>query len=109
MTEKKELRLWQLLLLLFTLSAAAPSLPHDCITSYGLFGEVKSSVLTEAADTGASLISSRITVRESQKGIRVFNIWFNLWAAVVCLRFLQSVRKLPRSDTIVAKKVRMND
>ena len=46
---------------------------------------------------------------QTAKGINVFNIWFELLITIVCISICANLIKLPRGDTIVTLKVRMDD
>lgn len=101
--------LMRLFLLLFVLSVTAPIIPCSYIPNYGLFGELKSSVIASEDREEISEISAKIHIREKQKGKNIFNFWLLLLAHIVCVRLLAHSFPLPRADTIVAKKVRMNN
>lgn len=101
----KSLRLF---LLLFTLSATVPIFSCGYVSSYGLFGEMKSFVAVNENKEEISEVSSKITVQRKQKGKNILNVWFLLLANIVCLLLLAHSIKLPKADTIFAKKVRMN-
>lgn len=107
---KKEKRYFlQLFILLFIIFAAVPTLSTGWINSYGLFGEVKSSIFLRETLEEFSEISSKMNARETVKGINVWNKWLLLWMAVVCLILTICIYLLPKENTIVAKKVRMDD
>ena len=46
---------------------------------------------------------------QTAKGVNTFNIWFEILIAVVCISFFANLVNLPRGDTIVTLKVRMDD
>lgn len=99
----------RLFILLFTISVAVPTFSAVWINSYGLFGEVKSSIILKEASEEFSDISSKMNIRKAVKGINVWNKWFWLWVMVVCLSLTICIYNLPKEDTIVSKKVRMDD
>lgn len=108
--EKKDIRyLWQLLCLLFIISVTVPALPAGSICSYGMFGEIASSTVVEEATEEISLLSSRITVRNLRKGNHIYNPWLLLRIVVICIGLLACVYRLPKGDTLVARKIRMDD
>ncbi len=109
MTKKNCRYLMRLFLLLFALSATVPIISYSYVPSYGLFGELKSLVVVNGNKEEISEVSSKITVRKKQKDKNIFNLWLLVLALISCLRLLAHSIKLPKTDTIVAKKVRMNN
>lgn len=109
MTKKNSQRLMRLFLLLFALSVTVPIIPCSYIPSHGMFGELKSLVIVNENSAEIGDTSSKITVRRKQKGKNIFNLWFLVLANIACLLLLAHSIKLPKADTIVAKKVRMNN
>lgn len=109
MTKKNSHYLMRLFLLLFVLSATVPIISCSCVPSYGLFGELKSLVVVNEDKEEISEISSKVTMRRKQKGKNIFNLWLIVLAYIVCLELLAHSTKLPKADTIIAKKVRMNN
>ncbi len=101
--------LMRLFFLVFILSVAVPASPYSFVPGYGLFGELKSLVVINEDKEEISEVSSKITVRRKQKGKNIFNRWLFVSAYIVCLRLLACSIPLPETDTIVAKKVRMNN
>lgn len=95
------------LLLLFTLFV---TIPYACtyVPVYGLFGELKTAAVVNENREESAEVSSKLTVRKKQKGENKFNVWFFISADIACLRLLAHDINLPKTDTIVAKKVRMN-
>ncbi len=109
MTKKNSHYLIRLFLLLFALSVAVPIISYSCVSIYGLFGEMKSLVAVHENKEEISEISSKVTVRRKQKGKNIFNLWLIVLAHIVCLQLLALSIKLPKADTIIAKKIRMNN
>lgn len=109
MTKKNSHCLIGLFLLLFALSVTVPIIPYSYVLNYGLFGELKSLVVANENKEEILEVSSKITVQRKQKGKNIFNLWLLVLAYIVCLRLLAHDTKLPKADTIVAKKVRMNN
>ena len=112
METRDVLRHWilRLFLGLFTISVSAAILPCGIINVHGLFGEVTAHVIVK--DKEQEIVSIKdVNHKKSQtvKGINILNIWFELLITVICIRFCANLRKLPRGDTIVTLKVRMDD
>ena len=97
------------LFLLFTLYLTVPIISYSCVPSYGLFGELKSLVVVNENKEECGEISSKTTVQKKQKGKNIFNLWLLVLVYIACLRLLAHSIKLPKADTIVAKKVRMDN
>ena len=79
------------------------------MSSYGLFGELKTLIVINENKEETAEVSSKVTVQKKQKGKNIFNLWFYFLVLITCLRLLAHRIKLPKADTIVAKKVRMNN
>ena len=43
------------------------------------------------------------------KGINIYNIWFEVLICVICMIYIQYIFRLPREDTIITFKVRMDN
>lgn len=100
----------RLLFAFFTLSVSVTVIPCGVINSYGLFGETTGSFITE--DKEQAIVNENAkTINKNQKikGINIFNIWFEFFVLVICIRFIEYLIKLPRGDTIVTLKVRMDN
>lgn len=108
MTRKNSYCLMRLLLL-FALFAAIPISSYTYVSSYGLFGELKTLIVANENKEEIAEVSSKATVQKKQKGKNIFNLWIYFLVWITCLRLLAHSIKLPRADTIVAKKVRMNN
>lgn len=107
--KKNKQWLLNLLILLFTVSVSVTVLPCGVIHTYGLFGEVTSSTVTDDAESGISDESQIFTRRKQVKGINIYNIWFEILIGIVCMIFVEYGLRLPRGDTIVTLKVRMDN
>lgn len=106
--DKKKQLLTRLFILLFSISISVAVIPCGLINIYGLFGEVKAQMITQ--DDENEIIERHIANKvEKLKGINIFNKWYELWIMVVCLVFIVYCSRLPRRDTIVTLKVRMDD
>ena len=109
MDRRKYWRL-RLFFVLFTMSVSVAILPCGIINVHGLFGEVTAHVIVE--DKEQEIIGIKDVVYkkvQTAKGINILNIWFELLIIVVCIIFCANLFKLPRGDTIVTLKVRMDD
>ena len=96
--------------MLFTISVSVAILPCGIINVNGLFGEITAHVIVE--DKEQEIISIKdadYKKVQTAKGINILNIWFGLLITVVCITFCANLIKLPRGDTIVTLKVRMDD
>lgn len=109
MTKKNNHCLMRLFLLLFTLYVTVPIISYTYVLSYGLFGELKSLVVANENKEEILEVSSRINVQRKQKGNNIFNLWLLVLAYITCLRLLTRSNKFKKIDTIVTKKIRMNN
>jgi hypothetical protein len=109
--EMKNKKQWfiRLLILLFTVSVSTTVIPCGIINTIGLFGEVKSSVVTEDKETEKANVSQRFVKRQQAKGENIYNIWYEVWVCIICMILIFYMLRLPRGDTIVTLKVRMDD
>lgn len=100
----------RLFLALFTVSVSVAIIPCGIINAYGLFGEIKAVSVTEDKDQIVANVKA-YCYKETQKikGINIFNIWFELLVSIICICFTAYMIKLPREDTIVTLKVRMDN
>lgn len=98
-----------LFFLLFTISVSFTIIPCGIVNSYGLFGEVVHSVMTEDKGQEITDIESKNYIKKQKvKGVNIINIWFEILIAMVCMIFWEYIIRLPRGDTIVTLKVRMD-
>ena len=96
--------------MLFTLSVSVAVLPSGSVNVHGLFGEIKASVITEDKDRiTEATASEQMQKIQKAKGMNVFNRWFELWILVTCICFVAHFIRLPRRETIVTLKVRMDN
>ena len=108
--DRKKYWILQLFFVLFIMSVSAAILPCGIINVYGLFGEVTAHVIAE--DKGQEIIHIKDAGHkkvQTAKGINILNLWFELLITVVCISFCANLIKLPRGDTIVTLKVRMDN
>lgn len=109
MKNKKSSFFLRLFILLFTISVSVTILPCSSIYTIGIFGEVKSFTITEDNNLFEELEKQvHVKFRKCQ-GINIINIWYELWYSIICMIFLMYIGKLPRGDTIVTLKVRMDN
>ena len=94
----------RLFFVLFTISVSVVILPCGIINVHGLFDEITAHVIVE--DKEQEIISIKV---QTEKGINILNIWFELLITVLCITFCANLIKLPRGDTIVTLKVRMDN
>ena len=98
----------RLFIIFFTLSISVAVIPCGVINVYGPLGEVYSSTSIEA-ETENEQIKSETSKYQKIKGINIFNIWFILCIIVMYISFFEYVIRLPRADTIITLKVRMDN
>ena len=99
----------RLFILFFTASISVTILPCNSVYSLGLFGEVKSSTVIEDNKFQEELEKQVCTKIRKYKGINIINIWYELWCSIICMIFALYIGKLPRGDTIITLKVRMDN
>ena len=108
--DKRKYWVIRLFIVLFTMSVSVAVLPCGIINVHGLFGEVTTSTVVEDKDQEVANIKSIYHEKiQKAKGINVFNIWFEILITVICICFLTNLIRLPRGDTIVTLKVRMDN
>lgn len=106
--KRRQLFLW-LFVFSFTVSVTVTVIPCVIINTFGLFGEVKSSTIAQDNDSLEVLEDQDYTEYHKHKGINIINIWYELWCYIVCMIFIVYMFRLPRGNTIVTLKVRMDD
>ena len=107
---KKKYGILRLFFVLFTISVSATILPCGIINVHGLFGEITAHVIVEDKEQEIiSIKNADYKKVQTEKGINILNIWFELLITVVCITFCANLIKLPRGDTIVTLKVRMDN
>ena len=107
---RKKYWILRLFFVLFTVSVSVAVLPCGIINVHGLFGEETTYVIAE--DKEQEIVSIRNAGHkkvQTVKGINILNIWYEFLIAVICISFCANLVKLPRGDTIVTLKVRMDD
>ena len=96
-------------ILLFTVSVSVTVIPCSSINTLGLFGEVKSSTVKENNCFREESKKQVYANPYKYKGTNIINIWYELWCIIVYMIFILYTNKLPRGDTIITLKVRMNN
>ena len=106
----KNSRHWiiHLFIMLFTISILVAIVPCGVVNVYGALGEVYSSVTVEA-EKEAQFNKEEVSKARKVKGINVYNVWFILYVTVLYSAFVVYSIQLPRGDTIVTLKVRMDN
>lgn len=108
--DKRKYWVIRLFFVLFTMSVSVTVLPCGIINTHGLFGEVISSTVVEDREREIADIQSIYREKvQKEKGINIINIWFEVLILVACICFCANLIKLPRVDTIVTLKVRIDD
>lgn len=97
----------RLFILLFSISVSVAIVPCGVVNIYGALGEVYSSVTIEA-EKETQLVKEEVSKARKEKGISIYNVWFLLGAIVLYIAFIEYIIRLPRGDTIVTLKVRMD-
>ena len=107
----KEKKQWliRLFIILFSVSVSVAVLPCGIINTHGLFGEITSSTITNDDDNSSFQESRVFENRKQIKGIYIYNIWFEVLICVICMIYIQYMFRLPREDTIITFKVRMDN
>jgi hypothetical protein len=100
----------RLFLVFFTISVSVAVLPCGIINVHGLFGEeITSTVVEDKEQEVVNIKSIDHKKVHTAKGENIFNLWFEILIAVICISFCANLVKLPRGDTIVTLKVRMDN
>ena len=108
--DKRKYWVTRLLFVLITVSVSVAILPCGIINVHGLFGEVTTYTVIEDKEQEIVNISSiEHEKKRTIKGANTFNIWFESLIAVVCISLYANLENLPREDTIVTLKVRLDD
>lgn len=99
----------KLFITFFALSVSAAVLPCGLINVHGLFGEIKSTIITEDSRTDREQLSSILRKHQCFSGENIYNIWFELSVIITFLIFALYKLRLPKEETIVTLKVRMDN
>ena len=97
-----------LFIMLFIISISVAIVPCGVVNVYGALGEVYSSVTVEA-EKETQLARAEVSKVRKTKGINIYNVWFIICVTVLYISFVEYVIRLPRGDTIVTLKVRMDN
>jgi hypothetical protein len=106
---KKKRYFIHLFILLFTCSVSVAVLPSGIINTLGLFGEVKCSTITQGGGKEKVTVGHTFVNKQRVKGERIYNIWYELRVYILCLVWELYMLQLPKEDTIVTLKVRMDN
>lgn len=98
----------KLIVFLFVFYIAVPTALCGVLNLYGYYGEIKSSVILDSEDKFSD-ISTTKTVKKKVVSRTIYNSWLILLYTAVMIGISACVYRLPREDTIVYKKVRMNN
>lgn len=98
----------RLFILLFSISVSVAIVPCGVVNIYGALGEVYSSVTIEA-EKETQLVKEVVSKARKEKGVNIYNVWFLLGVIVLYIAFSEYIIRLPRGDTIVTLKVRMDN
>ncbi|MBD5545550.1 MAG: hypothetical protein HDR01_15240 [Lachnospiraceae bacterium] len=107
---KKKHWIIRLFFVLFAMSVSVAVFPCGIINVHGLFGEVITSTVAE--DKEQEIVNIKFIDHErvkTAKGVTILNVWFEILIAVIWISFCANLFKLPRGDTIVTLKVRMDN
>lgn len=107
---KKKYWLVRLYCVFFIMSVSVTVFPCGIINVHGLFGEIITS--TVAKDKEQEIANIKFIDHKkvkTAKGENILNVWFEILIAVVWISFCANLFKLPRGDTIVTLKVRMDN
>lgn len=107
--EKKKRWLLRLFILLFSASVSIAVLPSNIVNVYGLFGEITSSSVTEDKDSEIVDVRQIYKLSKLIKGINIYNIWFEVLESILCMIFIVYMLRLPKGNTIISLKVRIDD
>ncbi len=99
----------RLFFLLFAVTVSVAVLPCGIINVHGLFGEVITATVIEDKEEISNIKSDSHEKVQNVKGVNIFCVWFEILIVVLCIRFWANLVKLPREDTIVTLKVRMDN
>ena len=109
MKNNKKNLLIKLFIFLFGLSVSMTVIPCGMVNSYGLFGEMQSVIITEADRAGREEISTVSKKCHNFKGINIYNIWFEIATVIIYLIFVSYKFRLPREETIITLKFRLDN
>lgn len=99
----------RLFILFFAAAVSVASLPCGRISTLGLFGEVKSSTVTEDCRLVEAIGKQAHAATRRHKGTNVMNLWYELRCGIVCMIFAAYVGRLREGGTLVTLKVRMDN
>lgn len=98
------------LFLLFGILLSLQAVPSGGIISHGLFGEAEAvSFVQEEKEETAVLSQAVREIQKVVKGLRVFCGYLLLVILVICLQLTIYQYRLPQVETMVTRKVRMDN
>ena len=107
---RKKYWILRLFFVLFTMSVSVAILPCGTINVHGLFGETITSTAVEDEEQEIVNVKSiRHEKIQTVKGTNILNAWFEILIAIIWTIFCANLIKLPRRDTLVISKVRMDN
>lgn len=109
MKEKKQWLIRLFIILFFVSNFSGSFTLRELINTHGLFGEITSSTITNDDDNSSFQESRVFENRKQIKGINIYNVWFEVLICVICMIYIQYMFRLPREDTIITFKVRMDN
>ncbi len=111
MSKEKHMNIWKrLFILCFTISVSIAVLPAGIINTYGMFGDVQArTVIHESQEETEELVAKAIYKQQHSKGINVYNVWLYLLICIIVIAYTIYCYRLPRGDTIITFKIRMNN
>lgn len=99
-----------LLFLLFGILLSLQAVPSAGIVSHGLFGEAEAvSFVQEEKEETAVLSQGIRTIQKAPKGLRIYCSYLLLVILVICLQFTVYQYRLPKVETVITRKVRMDN
>lgn len=106
---KKQIML-SVFLFLFSICITITVIPGLGVPSYGLFGDITSTCVSEET-TEQMIVSNSYKHQKTveQSVYHIFCAWFAILIAIVFLRYASYALRLPNQETIVTLKVRMDD
>lgn len=107
----KDKKQWiiRLFIILFSISVSVTVLPCGIINTHGLFGEITTSTVTNDKDKSCFQESRVFENKKQIIGINIYNIWFEIWICIICMIFIQYMFRLPRGNSIITFKVRLDN
>lgn len=96
----------RLFIIFFSISVSVAIVPCGIVNVYGSLGEIYSTTIE--VENEVEQIKAKSFKIQKEKGINIFNVWFILYVFVLYISFIEYMIQLPRGDTIITLKVRMD-